>query len=185
MALRRSGENPPGSDTEVEVIMGSTIVSLALAFAVGASGQGAGTCNNPNHHHHKGGGRIVAPGPGYGWGFPNGNPDGYGWWDNGTALPLGANRTAEYYFPRYFAVPAPQMFLPGYYNPYVTRGQRYVPFAGCGGEHPAGGPPMASADTPVNPYQETLGSGPRVSLPAFSGRIEAPPVATGGSGLTP
>lgn len=165
--------------------MGSTIVSLTLALGVASSGQAGGQCNNPNHHHRTQGGRILAPGPGSGWGFPNGNPDGYGWFDHGTALPLGPNRTGEYYFPRYFAVPPIQLFLPGYYNPYVTRGQRYLPFAGCGGDHPAGGPAMSSADTPVHPYEETIGSGPRVSLPAFRGRTEAPPVPSGGSGLTP
>ena len=44
------------------------------------------------------GGWILPPGPGDGWGFPNNNPDGYGWSDPGPFLPLGADRTAEYYF---------------------------------------------------------------------------------------
>jgi hypothetical protein len=171
---------------EVDVIMASTIVSLALVLAAGASGWPGGNCTNPNHRHPiQGGGRILADGPGFGWGFPNGNPDGYGWFDIGTALPLGANRTPDYYFPRYFAVPPPQLMMPSYYNPYITRGQRYLAFAGCGGDHPAGGPPTGSARTPVHPYQDTIGSGPRISLPAFGGRVEAPPVNTGGSGLTP
>ena len=67
---------------------------------------------------------------------------------------------AEYYFPRYWSIPAEQMFLPTYYNPYAMRGQRYIPYTGCGGCHPAGGPPTASAMTPVNPYNETIGIGP-------------------------
>ncbi len=171
--------------------MSSTIVSLALALAASATGWGDAVCTNPNHHHgHAGGflapgGRIVAPGPGDGWGFPNGNPDGYGWWDHGDALPLDANRTPEYYFPRYYSMPPTQMFLQSYYNPYLTRGQRYIAFAGCGGVHPAGGLPTGSAMTPVSPYQDTLGSGPRVKLPTFTGRTEAPAVPPGSSGLTP
>lgn len=165
--------------------MSSTIVSLALVLSAGATAWGENVCTNPSHHHGGAAGRIVAPGPGYGWGFPNGNPDGYGWWDHGTALPLDANRTPEYYFPRYFSMPAQQMFLQSYYNPYLTRGQRYVAFTGCGGQHPAGGPPTGSAMTPVHPYQDTIGTGPRVSLPNFTGRAEAPVVPPGGSGLTP
>ena len=71
----------------------------------------------------------MPPGPGDGWGFPNDNPDRYGWVDYGVYLPLGADRTAEYYFPRYFAVPPEQMFIQTYYNPFETRGQRYIPYA--------------------------------------------------------
>jgi hypothetical protein len=151
-------------------------IVVALAFAIGSTGQGHGCAHGPY---------ILPDGPGYGWGFPNGNPDGYGWVDNGIYLPLGANRTAEYFFQRYYAVPVDQMFLPNYYNPYVTRGQRYLSYAGCGGAHPAGGPAIASANTPEHPYNETIGTGPRVSLPGFSGRIEAPPINSGGTGLTP
>ena len=170
--------------------MGTAIVTLALALAAGASGQQAGRCNNPAHQHrfvHGSGGRILPNGPGNGWGFPNGNPDGYGWWDHGTYLPLGANRTSEYYFPRYYASTPEQLFLPSYYNSYLTRGQRYVQYANCGlsCDHPMSGPATASAMTPARPYQETLGNGPRVSLPSFSGRVESPPVNSGASGLTP
>ena len=86
--------------------MTSTIVSLALALAAGAAGWGDHGHYPPAYRH--GGGRIVADGPGYGWGFPNGNPDGYGWWDHGDALPLGANRTPEYYFPRSSRSPRPR-----------------------------------------------------------------------------
>jgi hypothetical protein len=167
--------------------MASTIVSLALALAAGTSawpGNGYSRDHSSHPLRHDGG-RILVDGPGNGYGFPNGNPDGYGWVDYGTALPLGANRTAEYYFPRYHAVPPAQAFMPGYYNPYVTRGQRYLAYSGCGGAHPAGGFPTGSARTPVHPYQDTIGTGPRVSPPAFSGAVEAVPIQSGGTGLTP
>ena len=81
-------------------------------------------------------------------------------------LPLGADRTPEYYFPRYFAVPADQMFLPTYYNPYVTRGQRLHPVRRLRRRPPGGrARRSASAMTPVHPYNDTLGSGPRVARP--------------------
>jgi hypothetical protein len=156
--------------------MTSTIVSVALALAMGSTG---------GHLFRGGGGRIMPPLPGYGAGFPNGNPDGYGYVNYGTNLPLGADRTADWYFQRQFSVPVNQMFIPTYYNAYVTRGQRYIPYSGCGGCHPMGGPPIASAATPIHPYNETIGSGPRVQVPSFSGRVEAPPVNSGGTGLTP
>jgi hypothetical protein len=163
-------------------MMGSTIVSLALALAAGSGGwQGPYPACHCQYH----GTRVLPPGPGYGWGFPNNNPDGYGWHDIGDRLPLGPDRHPEYYFPRYFATPPEQMFLQNYYNPYVTRGQRYISHAGCGGCHPMGGSPPASAATPTNPYRESVGTGPRVPVPTFSGRVEAPPVPTGASGLTP
>ncbi len=183
--------------------MSSTIASLALALAISASGQngpGAGsyTYANPsghqNGHAHAGGffsglfrpgGQIVGPGPGYGWGFLNNNPDGYGHVDFGTALPLGADRIPAYYFPRYLSSPANQMFMPTYYNPYVTRGQRYMPYAGCGGDHPAGGLPLGSSTMPDHPYRDTIGTGPRVALPPFNGRVGAPPINSGATGLTP
>ncbi len=161
--------------------MTSLIVSASLALASLTTGQYAPA----GSYYQQGGGRILPPGPGYGWGFPNGNPDGYGFFDVGTYLPLGANRTSDYYFRRYYGIPADQLFFPNYSNPYVTRGQRYISFTGCGGEHPAGGPPLGSANTPVHPYNDTIGSGPRVNIPAFGGRIEAPPVNSGGTGLTP
>jgi hypothetical protein len=160
--------------------MTSLIVSLGLVLAAGSTGQAHAHCA-----HCQAGGRIMPPGPGYGWGFPNGNPDGYGFWDAGDRLPLGADRTADYFFRRYFSVPADQMFLPNYYNPYLTRGQRFVPYTGCGGWHPAGGPPQGSATTPLHPYNETLGTGPRVAIPPFTGRVEADPVNSGATGLTP
>ena len=100
-------------------------------------------------------------------GFPNGNPDGYGWVDYGVYLPLGADRTAEYYFPRYFAVPPEQMFLQTYYNPFETRGQRYIPYCGAGGDHPMGGPPTASSHLPVSPYADDTGRRPGGPRPSF------------------
>ena len=112
-------------------------------------------------------------------------PTGMATGDPGCLLPLGANRTSDYFFRRYYGVPVDQMFMPNYYNPYVTRGQRYLPYAGCGGWHPAGGPPLGSAETPVHPYESSLGNGANVSIPSFSGRVEAPPVNSGGTGLTP
>ena len=125
--------------------MACSLASVALAVALGSTG-GLFDC----FHRPKEGG-VMPPGPGYGWGFPNGNPDGYGWHDTGAYLPLGANRTPEYYFPRYYSVPAEQLLLQSYFNPYLSRGQRYIPYAGCGGAHPAGGPPTGSALLPSNP----------------------------------
>jgi len=175
--------------------MNPLLLSLSLALTA-APPAPAGACTNPNHRHHnhpaeagrgllRPGGRILRDGPGYGYGFPNGNPDGFGWWNHGTALPLGANRTPEYFFPRYYAVTPEQLVFPTYYNPYITRGQRFIPYANCGGEHPMGGPPMASAATPSSPYLDTLGTGPTVTVPPFDGRSEAPAVNSGGTGLTP
>jgi hypothetical protein len=133
-------------------------------------------------HHHD---YILPPGPGDGWGFPNGFPDGYGWVDYGPYLPLGGDRNSEYFFPRYYVVPPEQMFLPTYYNPYVTRGQRYLPFAGGGGAHPAGGPPISSAEMAVRPFSTMPGRTPAVAVPRLNGRAEAPFVNSGTSGLTP
>ena len=131
------------------------------------------------------GGRILPPGPGEGWGFPNNNPDGYGWADYGYHLPLGADRTPDYFAPRYFMGPPVQCVFPQYYNPYVMRGQRYLPYVNCGGWHPAGGPAVGSAMTPVHPYNNVIGVNPVVKPPAFTGRIEASPVQSGGTGLIP
>lgn len=131
------------------------------------------------------GGRIMVDGPWPGWGFRNGNPDGYGWVDYSQGLPLGNNRTPDYYFPRYHAVPPDQMFFPTYYNPYLSRGQRYIPFSNCGGDHAAGGPAMGTAVMPIHPYNETLGRSEVRPLPGFNGRVEAPPINPGTSGLRP
>jgi hypothetical protein len=165
--------------------MASALASLALALALGSPGAGPYHSHGPSHSHYQHPGRILPPGPGAGWGFPNGNPDGYGWYDVGTSLPLGADRTPDYFFPRHLAVPAEQFFLPTYFNTYVTRGQRYIPYSGCGGAHPAGGPPQGSTASPIHPYLEGAGAVPEVRLPRFSGRVEASPITPGGSGLVP
>ena len=157
--------------------MGSTIASLALALSITATG-GLG-------RHGKTGGHILPPGPGPGWGFPNGQPDGYGYVDYGTYLPLGGDRTPDYFFPRNFAMPAIQVFPATYYNPYVTNGQRYIPYTACGGAHPAGGAPTGSSELPVHPYERNIGRGPVVPLPRFNGRVEATPIPSGGTGLIP
>ncbi len=156
--------------------MGSSIVSLAVILSFSSTGG----------LFHKGpGGQIVSPGPGLGWGFPNGNPDGYGYVDYGTALPIGGDRTPDYFFPRNFALPASQSFPTSYYNPYVTSGQRYISYTGCGGDHPGGRAPTGSAELPKHPYSNIVGSRPVVPPPSFTGRVEAPPVPSGGSGLIP
>ena len=98
---------------------------------------------------------------------------------------MAGDRTAEYYFPRYFAVPPEQMFLPSYYNPYQTRGQRYLPYIAAGGAHPAGGAPVGPSDLPVSPYASETGSTPVTPVPRLNGNAEAAPIASGGTGLTP
>ncbi len=168
--------------------MTSTAISLALALALGATGDhGAHPRQGwlARHYAQRTGGYILGPGPGNGWGFPNGNPDGYGWYDLGPRLPIAGGRTADYYFRRYYSVPAEQLFISTYYNPYVSQGQRYIPYSNCGGPHPASGLPYGSAVLSMHPYNDTLGTGPRVPIPSFTGRVEAPPINTGNSGLTP
>jgi hypothetical protein len=163
--------------------MPSSIVSLTLVLAMGSTG---GLFSGYRARQQEGMSHFLPPGPGYGWGFANGAPDNFGWYDVGTYLPIGADRTPEYYFPRYWAVPADQAFLPTYYNPFVMRGQRYLPFTGSGGMHPASGPPQGLADTPSHPYNDTIGSGPTMRVPSFSGRVESPALPSAGStGLTP
>jgi len=168
--------------------MAGALATLALALAMGSAGSSPHHAHHahpgPYHSHYAHPGRILPPGPDNGWGFPNGNPDGIGWYEVGASLPLGADRTPEYYFRRYHALPAEQLFLPSYYNAYVTRGQRYLPYVGCGGWHPAGGPPPALAELPVHPYVDS-GEEPVVPVPSFSGRVEATPINPGSSGLAP
>lgn len=190
--------------------MTTAIMTLGLVLAAAAPGD----CPNPascpyrnvHHHHaagpgpvghggglahalqdlHGSGGYILPPGPGDGWGFPNGDRVNAGWYSPGDRLPLGADRTADYFFPRYFAVPPEQMFMGTYYNPYVNRGQRYIPYTGGGGDHPAGGLPLDRAETPVHPYTMLDNSQPVTPVPTLGGRVDAPPLpASGGTGLTP
>ena len=157
--------------------MVSMVGSVTILIAMSSTG-GIFFHRNPNN-------LVQPPLPGYGAGFQNGNPDGYGWVDFGVNLPLTADRISEYHFPRYLAVPASQMFLPNYFNPFVSRGQRFIPFTACGGSHPASGPAQASAMDEVHPYQSTLNETPRVTAPRFSGRVEAIPVTPGSTGLRP
>ena len=155
--------------------MAASLLPLTLALALSATG---------GLFHA--GGRVMPPGPGYGWGFPNGNPDGYGWVDYSGYLPLGADRTPDYYFPRYLAVPPVQMFIRTYYSPYVQCGQRYIPYAGCGGGiHPMSAPPPGSSMTPVYPYYGTVGDRPVVPPPVYSGRVEGSPSPTGSRSAYP
>ena len=88
--------------------MTSTIVSLALVLAAGASGWPGGNCTNPNHRHPiQGGGRILAAGPGLRLGVPQRQPRRLRLVRPSARLSRSApNRTPDYYFPRYFAVPA-------------------------------------------------------------------------------
>ena len=156
--------------------MVSLIAPMTLWLAVGST-SGIFFNRNPNNH-------VLSPSLNIG--FPNGNPDGYGYVEIGECMPLTADRTPDYFFRRYNALPPTQMFFPGYYNPYISRGQRFLPFTGCGGPHPMSGQPAASAEERVHPYNETLGNTPRTAeSPTFSGRVEAPPVNPGSSGLRP
>lgn len=140
--------------------MTTTIVSIALVLGLGNSGQccsdplpGPHMHRPPNYHYRVlgSGGWIMPPGPGDGWGFPNKNSDQSGWYDNGPYLPLGPDRTTDYFFPRYYTVPLDQAFMGTYYNPYVNRGQHYIPFTGNGGCHPMGGPAPDTAPLPFDP----------------------------------
>ncbi len=129
------------------------------------------------HGHAHGGGFILPPAPGIGRGFPNGAPEGYGWYDTSGRHHLGGDRTTAYYFPRHYAAPTSVLFLPTYFNPFVTRGQRYIPYVGCGDFlHPAGGPPTGPANLPVTPYRDLYDQSPVEDLPEFSGEVEAEPV---------
>ena len=158
--------------------MVSLVGSMALWVAVGSTG-GIFFNRNPNNG-------VLPPQPGFGVGYANGNPDGYGYVDVADRLPLTADRTPDYYFRRYNAVPATQMFFPSYYNPYISRGQRFIPFAGCGGPHPMSKPAVISAEEPVHPYNSTLNNTPQTTeAPTFTGKVEAPPVNPGSTGLRP
>ena len=158
--------------------MVAMVGTMTLWVAVASTG-GVFFNRNPNTG-------VYPPQPGYGVGFPNGNPDGYGWVEFNDRLPLTADRIPDYYFRRYNAIPASQMFFPNYYNPYISRGQRFLPYAGCGGPHPMSGPALISAEESVHPYQSTINNAPQTT-PAqpFSGRVEAAPVNPGSTGLRP
>ncbi len=161
-------------------MVATLVLVLSLSTPGGLFGRGHVEIVKPGP-----GGRILRDGPGNGWGFPNGNPDGYGYVDYGDALPLGANRTVDYYFRRYTSLPIQEMYMPTYYNPYVMRGQRYLPYSGMGGDHPAGRPMGPTADTPIHPYNATMNATPVVAPPRFNGRSEAPSIVPGTTGLMP
>ena len=167
--------------------MASTIVSLALVLAVGCDRLAVSRSPQPSPRPASAARRPDrAPGPATAGASPTATPTATAGVDHGDALPLGADRTAEYYFPRYFAVPPDQMFLPTYYNPYLTRGQRYIAYAGCGGDHPAGGPRSASADDAAStPTGDDRLAAPAVALPPFTGGSRPRRCNPGGSGLTP
>jgi hypothetical protein len=129
--------------------------------------------NKPAHPKHRN--WVLPDGPGDGWGFPNGNPDVYGYADYGYHLPLGGDRTTDYFFPRQLSALPEQTFLPSYYNPYQQRGQRYIPYAGCGGDHPLGRTLPDALFTPVMPADEAKDGPPMTTVPTFSGRSDAPP----------
>ncbi len=185
-----------------------TIATATLALAVSVNGglfgfggtevarvpAGHGTYNDQVriagqarlHGHQNGPNYMVTPPAlGLGLGFANGNPDGYGWVDYGTTVPLGADRTPDYFFRRQYTMPRGQMFLPQYYNAYVTRGQRYLPFAGGGAVHPVGGLPPGPSSLPMNPYEDVTRSGPMITPPVFNGRSEGLLDPSGGLGRTP
>ena len=157
-----------------------TLVSTMTLWVAVGSTSGIFFNRDPNNH-------VVPPSSGVG--FRNGNPDGYGWYEFGHNLPIGGDRIPDFYFHRYNAVPASQLFFPSYYNPYISRGQRFLPYAGCGGGvHPMSSPPIASAEEHVHPYGETLNPSntpQTVPPPTFSGRVEANPVNPGSTGLRP
>ncbi|MGC8639366.1 MAG: hypothetical protein ACP5XB_05745 [Isosphaeraceae bacterium] len=171
--------------------MSSSIVAITLALALSGNGQCPDPAHCPyrmyHHHHNLGGrGRWVEPdGPGDGWGFPNNNPDGYGYHDVSSFLPLGANRTEEYFFPRYFAIPPEQAFMGTYYNPYIMRGQRYLPYTGSGGDHPMGCFAPDTAVTQIRPYSTLNDTRAVTPIPRLRGRVQAPVENSGKTGLTP
>jgi hypothetical protein len=167
--------------------MTAAFLAVSLTVAVNSFGLGhyPPSYDYADRHRHHHVDHIVPPGPGDGWGFPNNNPDHYGWVDYGVDLPLGEDRTAEYFFPRFMAVPPAQMFLQTFYNPFETRGQRYIPYSGAGGDHVMGGPPPHSNALPVSPYADLNDSQPVTPVPRLNGRVEAPTLPSGGSGLTP
>lgn len=130
-------------------------------------------------------GGELGPGPGYGWGFRNGNPDGYGFWDQGSKLAICGSRTTEYYLQRYMMMPAEQLMFPQYFNPYVMRSQRYIPYTGCGGCHPFSAP-ITPTTLSMEPYDEGPASQEKVvSIPRFIGTAETTPINSGSSGLLP
>jgi len=165
--------------------MTATIISVGLTLAMNSFGLGYEPSHGHGHKHDGVPRYILPPGPEDGWGFPNGAPDHYGWVDYGPYLPLGADRTAEYFYPRFNSVPVQQMFFPTYYNPFESRGQRYIPYVAAGGDHPAGGLPLGPSDLPVTTADAMPDAGPVTTVPRLNGRVEAPAASSSGSVVTP
>lgn len=131
-------------------------------------------------------GGELGPGPGAGWGFPNGNPDGYGFWSQGHKLAICQGRTTEFYVQRYMMLPSCQLLFPQYFNPYVMRSQRYIPYTGCvGGCHPFSDP-IIPTTLSMKPYDEgPVSTQPVVNMPRFVGVTESEPINSGSSGFLP
>ena len=131
-------------------------------------------------------GGELGPGPGDGWGFPNGNPDGYGFWSQGHKLAICQGRTTEFYVQRYMMLPSCQLLFPQYFNPYVMRSQRFIPYTGCeGGCHPFSGT-ITPTTLSMKPYDEgPVSNVPVVRMPRFVGVTESEPINSGSSGLLP
>jgi hypothetical protein len=170
----------PHFDREVDVgtVFGPTALLAALLMNAGPCTD----CNLDFHAYAHGttfllppGGHVTPPGPGLGWGYVNGAPDGYGWVDFQRTLPLGPDRIPDYFFPRQWAMPGSDLFLVSYYNPYLTRGQRYIPYTGGGGNHPAGFYPTGPSETPMHPYEDEVRRTQPIEAPIqFNGRVESP-----------
>ena len=168
--------------------MTAAFVAISMSLAIHSTGQGYAPESVPYYypyqqkHRHNQPNHILPPGPGDGWGFPNRSPDGYGWADYGPYLPLGADRTAEYYFPRYYAVRRNRCSCKA-----ITTRSRPVASvisrtSAGGGAHPAGGSPPGPADLPVSPYAAETGARPVTPVPRLNGRTEAAPIASGAPG---
>jgi hypothetical protein len=82
-------------------------------------------------------------------------------------------------------IPPQQAFMGTYYNPYVNRGQRYLPYTGNGGDHPMGGPAPDTAETLVRPYSSLVSDRPVTRVPRLRGRVEGTSDTSGKTGLTP
>ena len=161
--------------------MASSIASMLLMLSVSASGGLFQGLFQP-------GGRIMNDGPGPGWGFRNGNPDGYGWVDpySQEASPLGRQPDARLLLP-----PLPRRagrpdVLPDVLQPVPDPRPAVRPLHQLR-RRPPRGPPAGRPrpNMPIHPYNDTLGTQVLRPQPAFNGRVEAPPINPGTSGLRP
>ena len=172
--------------------MTTTIVTITLALAMGGTGQCPDPARCPygqQHHHHEPRRAPAAgsspTGPATAGASPTATRTATAGTTRPPSFPWERNRTDSYYFPRYFAIPPEQAFMGTYYNPYVMRGQRYLPYTGNGGCHPMGGPPPDTAVTSVRPYSSLTNNRPVTRVPRLNGRVEAPVENSGKTGLTP